>query len=137
MSPTARATLRCSCLSSCSTRERLGPSPTSTTPGRPTTRCTKSWLRVNATAGEKVHAPRSDCSTADAAPGRPSMAVKAAEEDLRPNTTARAATADSTPRPVHSRVASSSTPTTTNTTSTCLLYTSDAADDLLCVDLGG
>lgn len=51
-----------------------GPSETRTTPGRPTTRDTMSWLLLTATAGVTTRLlPRIDWMTAAAAPGWPSI----------------------------------------------------------------
>src|SRR5215472_6690247 len=47
------------------------PSPTSTTPGLPTARCTTSMFRLAATAGVTVQPPRMVCRIAAAAPGWP------------------------------------------------------------------
>src|SRR6266516_4831303 len=64
---------------------RLGePSPTSTTPGRPTARCTTSMLRLADTAGVTVQPRRMLCMMAAAAPGWPSTALYCADWAYRP-----------------------------------------------------
>src|SRR5215469_17354861 len=98
---------------------RLGePSPTSTTPGLPTARCTTSILRLADTAGVTVQPPRMVCRIAAAAPGWPSIAEYWADCAYRPNTIIAAASPDSTPSGAKNATRPVTGPTTTNTSST-------------------
>src|SRR5690349_3662206 len=75
-----------SVVSSWRTRAPL-PSPISTMPGRPMARCTRSWLRVNATAGLTSQPRFIICKAPAAAPGWPSICLYAALSARRPSNT--------------------------------------------------
>ena len=106
-----------------SAASRLGsrfgePSPTSTTPGRPTARCTTSMFRLAAMAGVTVQFPRMLCSTAAAAPGCPSIVEYCAVWANRPNRNIETRMPPRTPSGIRKPACPISRPTTTSTTST-------------------
>src|SRR5215470_7876921 len=98
---------------------RLGePSPTSTTPGLPTARCTTSMLRLADTAGVIVQPPRMLCRIAAAAPGWPSTALYWADWAYRPKMIIATIAPLSTPSGISSAAVPVSRPTTTKIAST-------------------
>src|SRR5680860_678398 len=73
-------------------------------------------------------------------PGAEGSSVSAADTSPSPASTSSELRSAEMPRALTPRLRdcpNAKTPRTTGTLRTCLLYTSDAADDLLCVDLGG
>ena len=74
-----------------------GPSDTSTTPGKPTARCTTSWSRVTATCGVTSQLPRMLCMIAAAAPGWPSSMEYCARWASCPKTSMPTVTPSRTP----------------------------------------
>src|ERR1019366_2605576 len=102
-----------------SAASRLGsrfgePSPTRTTPGRPTARCTTSIFRFAETAGVTVQLPRIDCMMAAAAPGCPAIAAYWADWANLPNKSIPTDTPTRTPSGMMSRPVPVSRPAMTN-----------------------
>ena len=92
------------------------PSPTSTTPARPTARCTTSRFLLAVTAGVTVQLPRMPCSTAAAAPGWPSIMANCARCANRPNKIIAASRPSSTPSGIRKAASPVNSPTSTDTT---------------------
>ncbi len=105
-----------------SAASRLGsllglPSPTRTTPGLPTARCTTSMFLLAVTAGVTVQPPRMLCRIAAAAPGWPSIAEYWAAWANRPKMIIAPASPLSTPSGARNAISPVISPAITNTAS--------------------